>query len=222
MFCLKENKLILVLLVLINILIWIYFLKIERGLWWDEVVYLALGRSVLKGTYGIPPNRDIFKPIIFPFLVALSFIFNGEITIRIIVEIFSILGVLGTYYLGEKLYDKKIGCLSALFLSSSPLYIFYSQKILTETVFITFSSLALTAFYIGIEKNRKFIYISAFSDRHKYLDEIFWFLSFNFLLDLHTSKKKNIHNKRKGILFELNHSLLDFGALAGDEHVLLQ
>ncbi len=190
MFCLQENKLILVLLVLINILLWIYFLKIERGLWWDEVVYLVLGRSILKGTYGVPPNRDIFKPIIFPFLVALGFIFNGETTIKIIVEIFSILGILGTYYLGEKLYDKKIGCLSALFLSSSPLYIFYSQKILTEVVFITFFSLALTTFYIGIEKNRKFIYISAFLTGISILTKYFGFFLLIFYLIYIILRKK--------------------------------
>lgn len=182
MFNLQEHKLILGLLVLVNILITIYFLGIERNLWWDEVVYLALGKGILNGRYGIPLNRDIFRPIIFPLLVASGFVLDGEILIRIIVEIFSILGILSTYYLGEKLYNEKVGLLSALFLSFSPLYIFFSQKILTEVIFITFSSLALTTFYIGIEKNRKFFYISAVLTGISILTKYFGFLLIIFYL----------------------------------------
>jgi 4-amino-4-deoxy-L-arabinose transferase-like glycosyltransferase len=189
-FHLQENKMILSLMILVNILTVIYFLGTERGLWWDEVVYLSLGRSILKGSYGILPNRDIFRPIVFPLLVALSFMFDGEVLIRIIVEIFSILGVLSTYYLGKKLYDTKIGLLSAFILSSSPLYAFFSQKILTETVFITLSSLALTTFYIGIEKNKKFIYISAFLTGISILTKYFGFFLLIFYLIYILLRKK--------------------------------
>jgi len=197
-FNLQEHRLILVLLILVNILIRIYFLGIERGLWWDEVVYLALGRNILKGIYGIPPNRDVFRPIVFPFLVASGFLFNGEVLIRTIVEIFSILGILGTYYLGKKLYNTKIGCLSALFLSSSPLYVFFSQKILTEVVFITFSSLALTTFYIGIEKNRKFVYISAFLTGISILTKYFgFFLVIFYLIYIVLRKKMSIIREKE-------------------------
>jgi 4-amino-4-deoxy-L-arabinose transferase-like glycosyltransferase len=176
--------------ILVSILTVTYFLGTERGLWWDEVVYLSLGRSILRGGYGIPPNRDIFRPIVFPLLVALGFLFDGEVLIRIIVEIFSILGVLSTYYLGKKLYDTKIGLLSAFILSFSPIYIFFSQKILAETVFITLSSLALTTFYIGIEKNKKFIYISAFLTGISILTKYFGFFLLIFYLIYILLRKK--------------------------------
>jgi len=197
-FDLKKNKLVLVLLIIINILIGIYFLGIERRLWWDEVVYLALGKSILKGSYGIPPKRDVFRPIVFPLIVTSGFIFDGEILIRIFVEILSILGILGTYYLGKKLYDEKNGLLAALFLSSSPLYIFFSQKILAETIFITFSSLALATFYIGIEKNRKFIYISSFLTGISILTKYFgFFLLIFYILYIFLRKKVYIMKEKK-------------------------
>ncbi len=199
----KENRLVLALLVLLNILIWIYFLGIDKRMWWDEAVYLSLGKGILKGNYGIPPNRDVFRPIIFPILMVLGFLLDGEILIRLIVEVFSILSILGAYYLGKKLYDEKVGLLSAFLLCSSPLYIFFSQKILTETVFITFSSLALATFYIGIEKDRKFIYISAFLTGISILTKYFGSFLLIFYLIYILLRKKMSLIKEKEFYFSL-------------------
>jgi hypothetical protein len=136
---------------------------------------LNLGKSILEGRYGIPPGRDVFRPMIFPFIIAFSFLFDGEVLVRIMVGIFSILSIITTYYLGKELFDDKVGCLSAVFLSSFPLFVFFGNKILSEVVFLTTSSLAIATFYVGIEKKKKFLYLSAFLTGISILTKYFGF-----------------------------------------------
>lgn len=156
-----NRKLVLSVIVLINILPVIYFFGMSRLLWWDEAVYLSLGKSILNGRYEIIPRRDTFRPALFPFLIALSFLMEGEILVRILVSIFGIFSIITTYYMGKKLFNVKIGLLAALVMLSFPLFIFNSNKILAEMTFLTFTPLAITTFYLGIEKDKKFLYLSA-------------------------------------------------------------
>ena len=76
----------------------------NRLLWWDEAVYLSLGKSILKGKYEITPDRDTFRPVLFPVLVALSFLVDGEFLVRTLVAIFSIFSIISAYYMGKKLF----------------------------------------------------------------------------------------------------------------------
>jgi len=171
-----NQKLVLTVIILINILLTIYFFEINIPLWWDEAVYLSLGKSILKGKYEIVPRRDSFRPALFPFMVALSFLMDGEVLVRILVSVFNIFSILATYYMGKKLFDVKIGLLSALAISSFPLFIFNSNKILAEMLFLTFTPLSVTTFYLGIKKNKKFLYLSAFFTGISILTKYFGFL----------------------------------------------
>jgi hypothetical protein len=170
----------------------------NRILWWDEVVYLSLGNSILKGRYEIVPNKDTFRPVIFPFFIALSFLIDREVLVRILVAIFSIFSIVSTYYMSKKLFDVKTGLLSVLVLISFPLFIFYSNKILAETIFLTFTSLAVTTFYLGMEKDYKFLLLSAFftsmSILTKYLG---FFLVIIYLVYILLNKKTQIFKKRE-------------------------
>jgi 4-amino-4-deoxy-L-arabinose transferase-like glycosyltransferase len=150
-------------------------LGFNRPLWWDEVVYLSLGKSILDGKYGIPPGRDVFRPVIFPSIIALSFLLDGEVLVRMTIGIFSVLSIITAYYLGKELFDEKVGCLSAVFLSSFPSFIFFGNKILSEVVFLTTSSLAIATFYVGVEKEKKFLYLSAFLTGISILTKYFGF-----------------------------------------------
>jgi 4-amino-4-deoxy-L-arabinose transferase-like glycosyltransferase len=170
----------------------------NRILWWDEVVYLSLGNSILKGKYEIAPNRDTFRPALFPFLIALSFLTDGENLIRILVAVFSIFSIISTYYMGKKLFDVKTGLLAALIMLSFPLFIFYSNKILAEMVFLTFTPLAVTTFYFGIEKDNKFLYMSAFLTGISILTKYFGFyLLIIYFLYVLFKKEFRIFKKRK-------------------------
>jgi len=195
-----NQKLGLSVIILINIIPVIYFLGMDRILWWDEVVYLSLGKSILKERYEIVPGRDSFRPALFPFLIALGSLMNGEVLIRILVTVFGIFSILATYYMGKKLFDAKTGLLAALVMSSFPLFVFNSNKILAEMTFLTFTPLAVTTFYLGVEKNKKFLYLSAFFTGISILTKYFGFFLLIIYL-VHTLFRKKIEIFRKRELY---------------------
>jgi len=170
----------------------------NRILWWDEVVYLSLGNSILKGRYEIIPNRDAFRPIFFPFLIALSLLIDGEVLVRILIATFSIFSIISTYYMGKKLFDVKTGLIAALVMLSFPLFIFHSNKILAEMIFLTLTPLAVTTFYLGIEKDKKFLLLSAFLTGMFILTKYFgFFLLLIYFLYVLFKKEFQIFKKRK-------------------------
>ena len=170
----------------------------KRILWWDEVVYLSLGKSILRGEYEIEPGRDSFRPMLFPFLIALSFLINGESLVRILTIIFSISSIIVTYFMGKKLFDVKTGLLAALIMTSFPLFIFNTNKILAEMIFLTFTSLAVTTFYLGVEKNKNFLYLSAFFTGISILTKYFgYFLPIIYLVYILFRKKSQIFKKKE-------------------------
>jgi hypothetical protein len=173
---LQKEKIIFVFLILINVLLTFYFFGIKRLLWWDEAVYLSLGKSILEGRYEIIPRRDVFRPFLFPFILSLGLSIDGEFLTRIIIMIFTILSIITTYFMAKKLFNEKVGFLSLLILSSFPSFIFYSNKILAEMVFLTITPLAITTFYFGVEENKKFLYFSAFLTGLSILTKYFGFL----------------------------------------------
>ncbi|MDI6825688.1 MAG: glycosyltransferase family 39 protein [Candidatus Aenigmarchaeota archaeon] len=204
-----KEKLALVLVILLNILPMLYFLGIRRSLWWDEVVYFSLGKSILKGKYEIAPGRDAFRPFLFPFLLSLVLSMNGEFLVRIMIMIFTALSITTTYYMGKKLFNMQVGFLSILTLSSFPFFIFFSNKILAEMVFLTFTSLAVTTFYLGVEKNKKFLYFSAILTALSILTKYFGFLLLIIYL-VYILFRKKIQIFKRG---ELYISFLIFGLI---------
>ena len=170
----------------------------NRVLWWDEAVYLSLGKSILKGRYEIVPKRDTFRPVLFPVLIALSFFIDGEILVRFLIVIFSIFSIIATYYMGKKLFNVKTGLLTSLIMLSFPLFIFNSNKILAEMTFLTFTTLAITTFYLGIESNKKFLYLSAFFTGISILTKYFgFFLLVIYLVYILFQKKIQIFKKQE-------------------------
>jgi 4-amino-4-deoxy-L-arabinose transferase-like glycosyltransferase len=173
---LQKEKIIFVFLILMNVLLTFYFFGIKRLLWWDETVYLSLGKSILEGKYGIMPRRDTFRPFLFPLILSLGLSIDGEFLTRIIIIIFTVLSIITTYFMAKKLFNEKVDFLSILILSSFPSFIFYSNKILAEMVFLTITPLAVTTFYFGVEENKKFLYFSAFLTGLSILTKYFGFL----------------------------------------------
>ena len=191
-------KILFMIVLVASIIFRFGLLHIFKGLWWDEAVYLSLGRDILRGKYSIDGDMETFRPPLFPFINALGHILGGEYVTRIIVLIFSILGMITTLYLGKSLYDKEIGFLAAVFVAASPLYLFFGQKILTESIFVTFSSVALLTFYLGVEKNRKYLYLTSIFTALSCLTKYFGFyLLFFYILYVIFRKKIKIIKKKE-------------------------
>ncbi len=144
----------LVLSVILILVPSIFLINFYQGYWWDEAVYLGLAKSLSNGYYQINQNQEMFRPPFLPFMLSF-FLFLGNL--RLISVLFAVASVIITYLFAKELYGKKIAIIAALFLSTSHLFIFYSQKVLAEPVFCALFTLALYAFYKGVEKNKKYL-----------------------------------------------------------------
>lgn len=139
-------KYIIIFLIFISLLGKFILIHFNKGLWWDEAVYLGLSKSLTKGYYSLDQNLPIesFRPPLFPVVIAL---FSNSIFLsRIIVAIISVLSVISLYFLTKELFNKEMAILASLFLSTNPLFIFFTGKVLSEALFILFFSISLLFF----------------------------------------------------------------------------
>jgi len=141
-------KYVLISIITISLLAKFLLIVFNQGLWWDEAVYLGLGKNIPKGFYSLDPGEPLetFRPPLFPLLV--SPLSSSILLSRILVVCFSILAVVLTYLLSKKLFGKETALWVSLFLSTNQLFIFFTTKTLTESLFISSLSLSLI-FFLG-------------------------------------------------------------------------
>ncbi len=142
----KRLKHVLISLIIFSILAKFALLFCNEGMWWDEAVYLGLGRNVQKGLYSLESGTalETFRPPVFPLFI--SPVSDNILWARIVVVLISAISVVTTYYLSKELFGKDIALLSSLFLSTNQLFVFFSTKILSEPLFMSFLSLSLLFF----------------------------------------------------------------------------
>lgn len=139
----------------------LYFYDTNQGYWWDEAVYLGLARNVFEGNgYWInKPWQESFRPPLFAYMTATLWMVFGfsESTVKFFPPLFGILSVIVVYFFVRRLYgDKEIVLWSMALLATSHMFLFYSEKYLTESLFILLTTLALYTFYLGFEKSKWF------------------------------------------------------------------
>lgn len=141
---------IMVVAIIAMCMLHLYFYDINQGWWWDEAVFLDSAKLIANGEGYI---LDQFRPPLFPHLLSL-FMFSGT-AVKLIPPLFSVMSVIAIYYLGKALYSRQAGLLSALFLSSSHLFIFFTAKIFGESVFVFLMTMSILFFYSGIRKDER-------------------------------------------------------------------
>lgn len=164
--------------------------NINQGYWWDETVYLSLAKNMhLFNGFNVAGFEQFRLPL-FPFLISLSFfIFNNTLSAKFLMFLFYFLSLVSIYLLSKEIFDDTTAFFSVLFLGSNALFLFFSYKILAESLFALLISLSALFFYkknpafgffLGLScmtkhfawllvpiflilslKNRKFILISA-------------------------------------------------------------
>lgn len=155
---LRENKLILALLLLF-FLIKIYFITSRYHLpIWDEAVYIGMGKYIYSaGSAGL---WEMIRPYGLPMIlgalwsIGLDQVYSSQ-TIAIF---FSCATILMTYLIAKELFNKKVALVSAFLLSITPVFFLYSIYALTE---IPSTLFALLAVYFYIKK--KYIYSGLFT-----------------------------------------------------------
>lgn len=130
----------------------------QNPLWWDEAVYMGLAENLYyHGAYAFNTgDQEKFRPPLYPATLASLFLLTGpsETAAIILNIILAIMTAIILYYLSEELYhDRKISIAAPALLLASQQYIFWTSKILTETLAVFLVTLSLFA-YIKISKSK--------------------------------------------------------------------
>ena len=126
----------------------------------DECYYLHLGKCIVDGSdyyHGFPDGRPIL-----PSLIAFFFYLGFDIAaVRVLIPIiFMNLALISTYALGRTLFGRKEAFIATLVLFTFPFF-WNLCTMHVDMPLITFTTLFLLFFYLGIEENEKFLPISA-------------------------------------------------------------
>jgi 4-amino-4-deoxy-L-arabinose transferase-like glycosyltransferase len=148
-----------------------YFSLNSKTYWWDEAVYLGIARNLATKMYfGIDfliPERlfdfyeyrliidESFRQPLFPFLLSF-FYWLGENIQRFLSPFFASLTILTTYIVAKRIKNKIVGIVACLFLTSSHYFLFFSSKILTESLSAFLFTLSFYFLFL-FEKNKKFL-----------------------------------------------------------------
>lgn len=149
-------------LVIFTIVIRLYYFFItwNQPLWWDEAEYFQMAR---KWAFGIDYQIVPVRPVLLPFLITIFFkISENQLLPRLLELVISITSVLGVYYLGKGIYDKKVGLIAAFFMSVFYLSIFYTYRLLVDIpsmAFFTFSAFFIFKYFKS--QKAKYIYIAS-------------------------------------------------------------
>ena len=127
----------------------------------DENFYIAGAESILNGgnyNSNFPDAR-----IIIPSLIALFLVFGFDIyTIQFLIPlIFMNLAILVTYFLAKTMYGEKEAIIATLFLFTFPFFWQWGLSMLIDIPLAALSSLFILFFYLGVEKEKKYLPIAA-------------------------------------------------------------
>ncbi len=158
------NLLLLAIIIFaIGVRLYFFFKTMNQAVWWDEGEYMLRVKHLVLDTpqSGFFVGREVFTPYFWALIYS---IFKSEVAIRFTQVIFSSLAVLATYYLGKEVYDKKVGILSALFMSTFWLHLFFTTRLLTYLYAPLFYTLALALFwkarYTDTSKSNLYYFLS--------------------------------------------------------------
>lgn len=149
----------LIILLAIAIRLYFFILIKNQPVWWDEAEYLNMAKNWALGTEYL--RYDSVRPILFSLVMALFFkISSTEFLPRFFMLTLSVISVVGVYYLGKELYDKRVGLLSCFFASVFYLNLFFTYRLQVDIPSTTFFIFGTLFFYKYFKhKSNKSLYI---------------------------------------------------------------
>ena len=126
----------------------------------DETEYIHTGKSILTGEY---PYPFLLRSPLIPSLISLFFSAGFSVhTIRLLIPvIFMNSALITTYFFTKTLYTKKEAIIATLFLFTFPFFGQWGLSVLTDIPLTTLSTLFILFFYLGVEREKKYLPISA-------------------------------------------------------------
>jgi len=130
----------------ITLLTRILYLLYNHNIWWDAAVYLSMSKYLF--TLGHVGLWEPIRPLLWPFLLGYGHYFNINIVIwgYILTTFFSLGIIYLTYTIGKKLFNEKVGLLSAFLLSFTWIFFFFNIRLYTEIPSVFFALVALHYF----------------------------------------------------------------------------
>lgn len=131
----------------------------------DETFYAQSAKEMLSRNewvtaylYGKPQFE---KPVFIYWLIELSYKAFGvnEFAARLPSAIFALIGIFAIYLLGNLLFNRRVGALSAVMLASCVEYVILSRACVTDMVLSTFMLLGVLFFFYGYFKEKKYFYL---------------------------------------------------------------
>ncbi len=120
--------------------LYFFILTKNQPLWWDEAEYMNMAKA---WAFGLDYQFLPIRAILFSLMSALFFkiINNGDtvlMLLRIFMFLLSIACVIGIYYLGKEVYNKRVGLLSCFFMSVFCLNLFFTYRLLVDICSLRF------------------------------------------------------------------------------------
>jgi len=111
----------------------------------DEGVYVGMGKSMFSA--GSSGCWERFRPIGIPVIAGIGWRlgFDPYEFSKIITILFAAASILIVYLIAEKLFDKRIALIAAIIFSITPLFVYYSDYVLTETPSMLFILIGIYA-----------------------------------------------------------------------------
>ncbi len=136
-----------------------YFLYVakDQAHWWDSLAYGGIAKNMIFGLWDdiwFVISESLIRPPLLPLIWSSLLRINfSDFGILILVEFIpSLLSVLLIYLIGEELYDKRVGLISAFIASVIWIHLFYSVRIMTDTPSLFFA-LASIYFFVKCYEN---------------------------------------------------------------------
>lgn len=147
---LKENYLLVIILLLVfSLNIYYFFLTKNQTLWWDEAVY---GVNAKHLAFGFPsellgsPGRSILEVFLWVPLLKLGF---SEIFLKFLHVLFMTASVAMTYWLGKKFFDKFVGLFAAFAMSVFWVNLYVTSRLMPDNFGLFVFLIATVFFYKG-------------------------------------------------------------------------
>lgn len=134
---------------IISLITRVIYLFLDKNLWWDAAVYLAMGKYIVS--FGQLGFWEPIRPLLWPFLLSYAYIININPVLwgNIWSTIFSLGCIYLTYCIAKKLFNKHTALLASILLSFSWTFFFFSARLYTEIPAVFF---ALCAYYFFLKE----------------------------------------------------------------------
>lgn len=129
----------------------IFYLNINKALWWDEAVFMLQAKHYVFGTVntGWWAGKGFLLPVL------LTTVGANELAAKILMLFFSTGVLLLVYLISKRFFDIRVAAVATIFSSFIWLDLFYTPKILSDIPSVFFALLAVYLLFFESKKHKQ-------------------------------------------------------------------